>query len=150
MKTNFIIGFLVLLSFTVTAQYRNSLGFGFGAPSGIAYKTFISKNKALDFTLGGLGYYFSLNGMYEIHAPLGRNVKWYYGPGAHIGSWNSNRYGNGLFIGADGVIGIELKPSIPFAFSLDLRPAINLAGNRWDNEYHWLWWQSQFAIRYVF
>jgi hypothetical protein len=132
------------------AQYKNSIGLAFGAPSGVSFKTFVNRSNALDFTLGGLGYYFSLTGMYEIHAPLAEHIKWYIGPGAHIGSWNGNRYGNGLFLGADGVIGAEIKPKIPFAISADIRPSINLTGNRWNDENHWFWLQSQVSVRYTF
>jgi hypothetical protein len=150
MKKLLLFSLLIVFSVASMAQYKNSLGLAFGNPSGIAYKTFISNNKALDFTLGGFDHYFSLNGMYEIHTPLGKQFQWYYGPGAHIGSWNGGKYGRGVFLGIDGALGIEFNPSIPFAFSLDIRPALNLVGNDWDNEFHWFWWQSQFAVRYVF
>jgi hypothetical protein len=140
-----------VLSITlVNAQYKHSLGAAFGSPSGISFKTFGSGNKALDFTLGGLGKYFILSGMYEIHCDMANNLKWYYGPGAHIGSWSGNKYGSGAFAGVDGVLGLELKPNIPFAFSVDLRPGINLIGNQWDDHFHYFFWQSQLAIRYTF
>jgi len=148
-KLLFSIAFIFVL-FAANAQYKHSLGVAFGRPSGLSYKTFISKDRALDFTLGGLGSYFSLSGMYEIHGKLENNLQYYYGPGAHIGSWNGHNYGNGVFAGIDGVIGIELDPNIPFAFSLDLRPGINVIGNNWDDEYHWIFWQTQFSIRYIF
>jgi hypothetical protein len=121
-----------------------------GSPSGISYKTFSSNTKAWDLTLGGSGNYFTFTAMYEIHTPIQNNLQWYYGPGGHIGSWNGNNYGNGAFFGVDGVIGIELDPDIPFAFSLDLRPGINLVGNSWEDSNHWFFWQSQLSIRYIF
>jgi len=150
MKRLFLTCILALGLFAANAQYKHSLGIAFGSPSGISYKTFLSDNKALDFTLGGLGNFFTLSGMYEIHTPLDDNFQWYYGPGAHIGSWQGNKYGSGTFVGIDGVIGLELKPKIPFAFSLDLRPGVNVIGNNWDNENHWFFWQSQLSVRYVF
>lgn len=136
--------------FAANAQYKHSLGLALGSPSGLSYKSFVSGNNALDLTLGLSNNYFTLTGMYEIHAPIQNNLQWYYGPGAHIGSWNGNKYGNGAFIGIDGVIGIEFKPDIPFAFSLDLRPGINLVGNEYNNTHNWFFWQSQLAIRYTF
>ena len=150
MKRLIITCFLAFGLLTANAQYKHSLGLALGSPSGISYKTFISGSKAFDFTLGGLGNYFTLAAMYEIHAPLATDLQWYYGPGAHIGSWSGNKYGNGAFIGVDGVIGLEFNPDIPFAFSLDLRPGINLIGNHWNDNYHYFFWQSQLSIRYIF
>jgi len=132
------------------AQYKHSIGIAFGGPSGISYKTFISKDRALDFTLGGLGYYFTIAGTYQIHAPIENNLQWYYGGGAHIGSWSGNKYGNGGFLGVDGVLGIEYDPDVPFAISLDVRPGLNLIGNNWDNENHFFFPQSQLSVRYIF
>jgi len=68
--------------------------------------------------------------MYEIYAHIQNNLQWYYGPGVLLGSWTGNDYGSGVSLGVDGVIGIEFNPDIPFAFSLDLRPVINLIGNQ--------------------
>lgn len=150
MRKLFLTCFLAMGLLAANAQYKHSLGLALGSPSGISYKTFLSDNKAWDLTLGGLGNYFTFTGMYEIHTPIQNNLQWYYGPGAHIGAWSGNNYGSGAFLGVDGVIGIEFDPDIPFAFSLDLRPGINLAGNEWDNGHHWFFWQSQLSIRYIF
>jgi hypothetical protein len=150
MKKKILLGVLVMLALTSNAQYKNAIGLAFGSPSGISYKTFLSRNNALDFTLGGLNNYFIFSGLYEIHTPLANDFQWYYGAGAHLGSWNGGKYGSGTFLGADGVLGIEFTPSVPFVFSLDLRPAINLVGNNYDNEVHLFWPQSQFAVRYRF
>lgn len=150
MKKLFLTCFLALGLLAANAQYKNSLGLALGSPSGISYKTFIASSKALDFTLGLSGNFFTLTAMYEIHAPIQNNLQWYYGPGAHIGSWSGHDYGSGAFLGVDGVVGIEFNPDIPFAFSLDLRPGINLIGNEYNDTHNWFFWQSQFAIRYIF
>ncbi len=150
MKKLILSCFLVFAMMAANAQYKHSLGLAFGLPSGFCYKTFTSNFKALDFTLGGLGNYFTLSGMYEIHAPLDQDLKWYYGPGAHLGSWSGDNYGSGAFLGVDGVVGIEYCPDIPFAFAADLRPGINIIGNSWDHQNHWLFLQSQLSIRYIF
>jgi hypothetical protein len=149
MKKLLLTLFLAFGLLAANAQYKNSLGLAFGSPSGVSFKTFLSTDKALDFTFGIWSNYFLVSGMYEIHAPLADQFKWYYGPGAHVGSWTES-HGGGAFLGLDGVVGIEFKPSIPIAFSLDLRPGINLIGNEWDNESHWFFLQSQFSIRYTF
>lgn len=150
MKKLFLTGLLAIGMFAANAQYKHSLGLALGSPTGLSYKTFLSNNKALDFTLGVSNHYFTLTGMYEIHVPIQNNLQWYYGPGAHIGSWSGNQYGAGGFLGVDGVIGIEFDPDIPFAFSLDLRPGINLIGNEYGDQHNWFFWQSQLAIRYIF
>jgi hypothetical protein len=150
MKKIVLTFFLAFGLLIANAQYKHSLGVALGSPSGISYKTFLSGNNALDLTLGLSNHYFTFTGMYEIHAPIQDNLQWYYGPGAHIGSWNGNDYGTGAFLGVDGVIGIEFNPDIPFAFSLDLRPGINLIGNEYNNTHNWFFWQSQLAIRYIF
>lgn len=150
MKKLILTCFLALGLITANAQYKHSLGLALGSPTGISYKTFLSSDKALDFTLGGSGHYFTATGMYEIHAPIQDNLQWYYGPGAHLGSWSGNNYGYGAFLGVDGVIGIEFNPDIPFAFSLDLRPGINLIGNEYGETHNWFFWQSQLSIRYIF
>lgn len=150
MKKLFLTCLLAVGLLTANAQYKHSIGVALGSPSGITYKTFLSDNKALDFTLGLSGNYFTVSAMYEIHQPIQGNLQWYYGPGAHIGSWNGNDYGSGGFFGIDGVIGLEFNPDIPIAFSLDLRPGINLIGNEYNDTHNWFFWQSQFGIKYTF
>lgn len=152
MKKTLLVTIFSIVIFTANAQdYKNSLGLAFGSPSGISFKTFLNESKALDFTVGGFSHYYVVTGLYEIHAPLSDDFKWYYGIGAHIGSWYGGNYGEGAFLGGDGVIGLELKPhDIPVAFSLDVRPAVNIIGNEWDEVHHWWWWQSQLSVRYTF
>ncbi len=140
------------------AQYKNAIGIALGSPSGITYKTFISGNNALDFTLGygwtgGDGEFFGISGLYEIHSPItnANGLSFYYGPGAHIGSWHEKDRSDNLFLGIDGAIGLEyMIPRVPIALSLDFRPGINLIGNHWDDHYHYFFWQSQFGIKYTF
>lgn len=150
MKKIILTSFLVMGLLAANAQYKNSIGLALGSPSGITYKTFTTDTRAFDFTLGISGNYFTISALYEIHNPIQNNLQWYYGPGAHIGSWNGNDYGSGGFFGIDGVIGLEFNPDIPFAFSLDLRPGINLIGNEYNDTHNWFFWQSQFGIKYIF
>ena len=154
--------FLFLIAFaslTVNAQYKWGIGAALGSPSGLSAKVFTGNTQAFDFTLGFWHDYTSISAAYEIHNSfndLGSlneyrdQVKWYYGPGACIGSWNNNHWNsnlnhtNNLFLGVNGVIGIEWKPDIPFAFSVDVRPGINIVGG--TNFFI----QSQIGIRYTF
>jgi hypothetical protein len=119
---------------SVSAQeYRTGLGFRFGAPTGFDVKYFMTKNTALDGTLGfwDYGTGFSITGLYEIHKSLNpKNFSFYYGAGAHIGVWDNHinhvheSFG-GSFFGADGVLGIEYAiKEIPLCLSLDWNPRI--------------------------
>jgi len=160
MKKMFLVCVIAFVSLTVNAQYKWGLGAAIGSPSGLSLKVFTDRSNAFDFTLGFWHDYTNITAMYEIHNSFqdmgGLNdyrnqFHWYYGPGAHIGSWNDNHNfrndnidNNNLFVGVDGVIGIEWKPDIPFAFSLDIRPGLNLVGGTS------FFIQSQFGIRYTF
>ena len=153
--------FLFLLAFasvTVNAQYKWGIGAALGSPSGLSLKYFTNDTKAFDFTVGFWNDYSTISAAYEIHNSFddlgGLNeykdqIQWYYGPGAHMGSWNNNHYNlgethsNNLFIGIDGVIGVEWKPDIPFAFSVDVRPGLNIIGGTS------FFIQSQIGVRYT-
>jgi hypothetical protein len=156
------LAFVLLIAFaslTVNAQYKWGIGAAIGSPSGFSAKVFTGETQAFDFTIGFWHDYTNISAMYEIHNSFndlgGLNeykseIKWYYGPGAHMGSWYNNHYAygethtNNLFMGIDGVIGVEWKPDIPFAFSVDIRPGINIVSGTS------FFIQSQIGIRYTF
>jgi hypothetical protein len=154
MKKLFLICLIAFASLTVSAQYKWGIGVALNGSSvpggGISLKTFASDRIGYDFTIGLGQYFFDVTGLYEIHAPLADNLKWYYGPGAHIGTWHGGKYGNQVFLGLDGTLGLELKPNIPFAFSFDFRPRLDFIGNEWGGKNHWFWWGGQLGIRYTF
>jgi hypothetical protein len=159
MKKLVFVCVIAFSAWSVNAQYRWGVGLALGSPSGISAKVFTDNSKALDFTLGFWHDYTNITAMYEIHRSFNdlgdlnefkSQLKWYYGPGAHIGSWYDSHYNSedipnsNMFIGIDGVIGIEWKPDIPFAFSVDVRPGINIVGGAS------FFWQSEIGIRYTF
>jgi len=159
MKKLIFVCIIAFASLTVSAQYKWGIGVALGSPTGFSGKFFTTDTQAFDFTLGWWNDYANISAMYEIHNSFndlgGLNeyksqIKWYYGGGAHIGSWNNNHYNEGethtndLFLGIDGVIGVEWKPDIPVAFSLDVRPGINIVGGVS------FFLQSQLGIRYTF
>jgi hypothetical protein len=117
-------------------QYKTAVGLKF-YPGAFTIKHFIEKNKAVE----GLGYfwYYGLRftALYEIHNDVSgvEGLKWYIGPGAHIGVWNTtwkNRYPSRVSsaaIGVDGVIGLDYKFSeAPINISLDWQPSFNVVG----------------------
>ena len=143
-KILFII--VILVSGVVAkAQYHPGIGIALGAPSGFSYKVFINEPTALEFTLGWTPRILVISGLYELHQPLAEQLTWYYGAGAHVGlSNNYPGYNDGtVFLGADGVIGVEFKPDIPVAFSIDFRPQLDIMGR------FGLTPLAQIGIRYV-
>jgi hypothetical protein len=154
--TLLVIGALMItqLSFgqAMGSNYRTALGVKF-YPGGISIKHFTQENRALE----GIAYFyndgFRITGLYEIHGDINGapGLKWYVGPGAHIGAWNDHwehehpdRDG-GLQIGIDGVLGLDYKINqAPINLSLDIQPFFNIA----NYSYFDVW--GGFAIRYTF
>lgn len=158
MKKNFLTAAIVLLTaVNVSAQnnsseYTTAIGVKF-YPGAITLKHFVNDKAALE----GLGYFynhgFRITGLYEFHfdIPNASGLKWYVGPGAHIGFYNTDyntRNGikdGGVAIGIDGVIGLDYKiKSAPINLSLDFQPSFEF-GNY--NGYGGSW--GGLAIRYV-
>lgn len=151
MKIKFLSAIILFTICTtqVSAQdYNTALGVKF-YPGGITLKHFISNKVALE----GIGYFYNhgtrITGLYEFYFGLPNvgNLKWYVGPGAHVGFY-SNTYGGGTSFGVDGVLGLDFKvPSAPLDLSLDWQPSIEF-GNDFGNGFSGGW--GGFAIRYTF
>jgi hypothetical protein len=125
-------------------DYTTAIGLKF-YPGAITVKHFVKENAAIE----GLAYFWNgtrFTGLYEFHGPINgvEGLKWYAGPGAHIGFW-SNRwrrsYGeyyraypyHSVYIGLDGVLGLDYKISnAPLSLSIDWQPSFNF-GNGPDN-----------------
>jgi hypothetical protein len=113
-------------------SYRTALGVKIWNGGGISLKHFVSGNNALE----GIGFFwnqgFRITGLYEIHGPISgaRGLKWYIGPGAHIGFYNS-KYGDNSFGGVDGVLGLDYKfNGAPINMSLDWQPSFEFGDGR--------------------
>lgn len=132
--------------------YRTALGAKF-YPGAITIKHFVKPNRAIE----GLGYFwnygFRFTGLYEVHGDINGapGLKWYVGPGAHIGFWNDDwkhRYpsrADGVAIGIDGVLGLDYKiNNAPLNVSLDWQPSFNIIGYTYFSSWGGL------AIRYTF
>ena len=157
-KVIFLCSFITLvIVFTASAQksssynsknYTTALGVKF-YPGAISIKHFVNGNNALE----GLGYFwnrgFRITGLYEIHGDINGapGLKWYIGPGAHIGFYN-DKYGGGSAIGVDGVLGLDYKiNSAPLNLSIDWQPSFEF-GNKYGNGFSGNW--GGFAVRYTF
>jgi len=143
MRKIFFIIVFVSTVLSVSAQNRNSrrssgssyttaLGVKVWDGGGISLKHFFSANNAGEL----IGYFwnqgFRLTGLYEIHGPINgaAGLKWYIGPGAHIGFYNT-KYGDGSIIGVDGVLGLDYKfRGAPINMSLDWQPSFEFGNDR--------------------
>ena len=140
MKKIFLPLLVMLLSLTTMGQrktytstsYRTALGVKVWDGGGITLKHFVNAGTALE----GIGYFwkqgFRITGLLEIHGPISgsSNLKWYIGPGAHIGFYNT-KYGDGTFFGVDGVLGLDFKcKTAPLNLSLDWQPSFEFGDNR--------------------
>lgn len=136
--------FLAVLAFTISfsakAQsgsvqghdYTTALGVKIWDGGGISLKHFFNERNAGEL----IAYFWShgvrFTGLYEIHGDIqgADGLKWYIGPGAHIGFYGS-KYGDGAFIGIDGVIGLDYKfNGAPINISLDWQPSIEFGDGR--------------------
>ncbi len=155
MKKGFVLAVFILaaqLSFaqsstTNSSSYKTAVGVKF-YPGAVSVKHFVNDQAAIE----GLGYFFNrgvrVTGLYEFHFDIegAKGLKWYAGPGAHLGFYN-NKYGGGSFAGIDGVLGLDYKVNTaPLNFSLDWQPSFEF-GNGYQNGFTGNW--GGFAIRYT-
>ena len=130
-----------------SSDYQTALGVKF-YPGAFSIKHFVNDNKAVE----GLAYFWNrglrVTGLYEIHFDINdvNGLKWYVGPGAHVGFYN-DKNGGGTSIGLDGVLGLDYKFSeAPINLSIDWQPSFEF-GNNYGNGFNGNW--GGFAIRYT-
>jgi hypothetical protein len=127
---------------SLSSEYRTALGVKvWNDGGGVSLKHFVGNNNALE----GIGYFWNggsrITGLYEFHFDIegAQGLKWYVGPGAHIGFYNSHYYEthyyngrtSGSFIGFDGVLGLDYKfNGVPINLSLDWQPSFEFGDNR--------------------
>ena len=119
---------------TNSSSYQTALGVKF-YPGAITFKHFLTGNNAGEL----IGYFwnhgFRLTGLYEIHGDISgaSGLKWYVGPGAHIGFYDYyNHYNHidGTYIGIDGVLGLDYKfNGAPINMSVDWQPSFEFGDN---------------------
>ncbi len=130
---------VIFCGFTLTTSaqsegkdYQTAVGVQFW-PGAVTVKHFVGDNQAVEGRLNFWDEGFRLTGLYELHGDIDAapGLKWYVGPGAHIGWYNdgyyhSHFYNNGaLSLGVDGILGLEYKfDGAPIAISADINPYI--------------------------
>jgi hypothetical protein len=120
----------ILFACTASAQnnsssYKTAVGVKF-YPGAITVKHFVKETAAIE----GIGYFwdkgFRFVGLYELHYDLLQveGLKWYVGPGAHIGFYNDKYYEGNTLFGIDGIIGVDYKiKGAPLNLSIDWNPS---------------------------
>ena len=104
-----------------------------GRRAGITFKTFVAPQNALEV----IGYFNKwgtrLTGLYEIHGNISGapGLRWYVGPGAHIGFYDRKPFEDEVVAGIDGVLGLDLKINkAPLNLSIDWQPSFEFANGR--------------------
>ena len=117
---------------TNSYTYRTALGVKVWDGGGITLKHFFNDNNAGEL----IAYFWSrgarFTGLYEIHGDFSGapGLKWYIGPGAHIGFY-STKYGDGSYAGIDGVLGLDYKfRGAPINMSIDWQPSFEFGDGR--------------------
>ncbi|MEO5891571.1 MAG: hypothetical protein ABIQ31_15070 [Ferruginibacter sp.] len=154
MKNQFLLAMLLAFSVTFTASaqksktfnssdYVTALGVKVYPGSGgaaVTLKHFLNKGIAVE----ALGYAFQrgarVTGLLEFHWDItgAPGLKWYAGPGVHVGFYNDKYYTNDRFggsyasAGLDGVIGLDYKfNKIPLNLSADWQPSFDFGNERY-------------------
>ncbi len=144
MKKLFLITVLlfgIIITMNSQEMTNHAIGIRFGDNDGfggeISYQRQLSETNRFEVDLGYRDHKnfnaFKLTGIYQWLWNIDEGFNWYAGFGAGIGSWSFNNgvvsdIEDGIFINADGNIGIEYNFEIPILISLDFRPEIGIIG----------------------
>jgi hypothetical protein len=139
---------VLVLTVIVNAQdYKTGVGLRGGTAWGLTIKHFVSNKSAFEGFLYAYNHGFNVTGLYEIHNKAFDvdNLKWYYGFGAHVGTYNEADI-NDFVLGVDGVLGIEYSfTEAPINIGLDWNPYFNIIGNTGFSPE-----SGAISIRYIF
>jgi len=134
-------------------DYKTAIGLKYW-PGALTAKTFVAPNRSVEGLVSVFTYGFRVTGLYEFNNDVTgvQGLKWYAGPGVHIGGWNKkwqDKYPDrkaGVAIGIDGVLGLDYKfNGIPINVSLDWQPSFTFVGY---NYFEGAW--GGLAVRYAF
>lgn len=141
---------LITLAFgseALAQDYQTGAGLRLGVSNGLTVKHFISDRAAVEGMLHSRWKGLLITGLYEVHQDIPElsGLRWFYGGGAHIGTWNGNKgrpdwqkNHNGYTVfGLDGIIGLDYHfVDAPVNLSLDYKPAFNISNDAgfWGDE----------------
>jgi hypothetical protein len=158
--------------------YKTGLGVRGGYEGGITVKHFIKETAAIEgiFTTGYRNSIYGnrslrITGLYEIQKPLPNadGFNYFYGIGAHVGSYSYYEYGyygdngsgyydkhgkwhsggsykkNYISVGLDAILGLEYQfTELPFTVGVDVKPYFDIFNGRGS------YFDLAFSLRYVF
>lgn len=150
-KLVFLLLFITTGLFSQAQDYENAVGLRFGLSNGITFKHFITTNDAVEGLLSTRWGGFNITGLFERHTTAfdTDGLYFYYGGGAHLGSFNNTWFNDNIshiVIGVDGILGLEyVFKEVPLNASLDWKPGFNLIGYTgfWGDE-------LALSVRYTF
>ncbi|MBD8489614.1 hypothetical protein IFO69_12735 [Echinicola sp. CAU 1574] len=147
---------IMVISHQAEAQtYSTGVGLRAGVTNGLTVKHFLGYDAAIEGILHTRWKGLVITGLYEVHKDVReiRGLKWFYGGGAHLGTWGDKSdppfddpKDDYTVFGIDGIIGLDYKfVDAPVNLSLDYKPAFNLTDNVG-------WWGDEIAlsIRFTF
>lgn len=150
----FAVAILAISNQADAQTYSTGVGLRAGVTNGLTVKQFISYDAAIEGILHSRWKGLVVTALYEKHKDIRefQGLNWFYGGGAHLGTWG--RKSNPPFdedrdytvFGIDGIIGLDYKfEDAPVNLSLDYKPAFNLTDNVG-------WWGDEIAlsIRFTF
>jgi hypothetical protein len=131
---------LLFLVYSASAQesqtYNRAIGIKFPAGFAITYKQFVTDRNNVEGEAMFWSNGFRAVGLYEFNFDIEGvdGLRWYVGPGAHIGFWNHNYQQrkdiSSAGFGIDGVLGLDYKlADYPINVSVDWQPAVDLVGS---------------------
>ncbi len=144
MKTFFVITlFLFCCGRQASAQsenqtygYNRAIGIKFPGGFAVSYKQFLQQYQNVEAEAMFWNNGFRAVGLYEFNWDIQGidGLRWYIGPGAHIGFWNNDNSkksnSSKAGIGIDGVIGLDYKiADLPINVSLDWQPSVDVIGS---------------------
>lgn len=152
-----ILLFLLIFIFTIRVDaqdYNTGIGIRAGTSNGLTIKHFIAQESLVEIIFASRWHGYNLTGLYQVYKQAFKTnrLNWFYGVGAHIGSYQGEEHrrfdddNNYWLLGLDGIIGLEYNfHEIPFNISLDWKPAVDFTGGfyPWGDE-------VAFSLRYIF
>ncbi|MGN6619353.1 MAG: hypothetical protein ACTHJ5_19410 [Ilyomonas sp.] len=137
MKKCLVLCLLCFIAYNSFSQstYDRAIGIKFPLGFAVTYKKFVSDNNNIEAQAMFWRKGFRAVGLYEFSfdIPDVEGLRWFVGPGAHIGFWKKEfkeDNNSSADIGIDGIIGLDYKVNdLPLNVSLDWQPAITLIGS---------------------
>jgi hypothetical protein len=155
--------FIVLFSSSyaqhrAVGPYNTGLGLRGGFLYGISIKHFLDARSGLEAIIGTRWQGYSITGLYEYQREtnFAQGLDWYFGFGAHIGSYEEKYFlessggkpksSNTIYaIGVDAVVGLEFRVlKVPITFGIDFKPFMDLMNSNQN------YLDAALTIRYVF